>query len=57
METGSTQPKKPAAKPPKLSRAVQARLAQQLRAAYDEIAGQGVPSRFSDMIDRVESKG
>ena len=54
METTSTQNKKNSAKPAKLSREVQARLGQQLRALYDDVVNQGVPSRFSDLIDRLE---
>jgi hypothetical protein len=55
METTSTQTKKNSAKTAKLSREVQARLGQQLRALYDDVVSQGVPSRFSDLIDRLDS--
>ena len=38
----------------KLSREVQARLGQQLRAMYDEVVNQGVPDRFSELINRID---
>ena len=37
----------------KLSRDVQARLGQQLRAMYDEVVNQGVPDRFSEFLNRL----
>jgi hypothetical protein len=40
-------------KPAKLSREVQARLGQQLRAMYDDVVSQGVPDRFSDLLNRI----
>jgi len=40
---------------PKLSRDVQARLGQQLRAMYDGVVSQGVPDRFAELIDRINS--
>ena len=54
MEATATRSKKANAKPAKLGRDVQARLGQQLRAMYDEVVNQGVPDRFSDLIDRLE---
>ncbi len=45
------------AKPAKLGRDVQARLGQQLRAMYDEVVSQGVPDRFADLLNRIDSNG
>ena len=54
METAATnRNKKGNAKPAKLSRDVQARLGQQLRAMYDEVVNQGVPDRFTDLLNRI----
>ena len=56
METASTRAsKKPHAKPAKLSRDVQARLGQQLRAMYDDVVSQGVPDRFTELLNRLEA--
>jgi hypothetical protein len=56
METAATsRNKKTSAKPAKLSREVQARLGQQLRAMYDEVVNQGVPDRFTDLLNRINS--
>jgi hypothetical protein len=49
--------KKTTAKPAKLGREVQARLGQQLRAMYDEVVSQGVPDRFSDLLNRLDGDG
>ena len=49
--------KRTGAKPAKLGRDVQARLGQQLRAMYDEVVGQGVPDRFADLLNRMDSNG
>ena len=58
METAATnRSKKGNAKPAKLSREVQARLGQQLRAMYDDVVNQGVPDRFTDLIDRINGGG
>jgi len=56
METAATR-KKDNAKPGKLGREVQARLGQQLRAMYDDVVNQGVPDRFADLLNRLESNG
>lgn len=53
METAATR-KRPMTKPAKLGRDVQARLGQQLRAMYDEVVSQGVPDKFSDLINRLD---
>jgi len=55
MESASTQAKKSSAKAAKLSREVQARLGQQLRAMYDEVVSQGVPDRFTELLNRLDS--
>jgi len=57
MEAAATRSKKRHAKPAKLSRDVQARLGQQLCAMYDEVVNQGVPDRFSELIDRLDGSG
>jgi Anti-sigma factor NepR len=53
METASTRTKKANAKPAKLSRDVQARLGQQLRAVYDDVVNQGVPDRFNNLLNQL----
>jgi hypothetical protein len=55
METASNRSKKAQAKPAKLSRDVQARLGQQLRAMYDDVVSQGVPDRFTELLNRLEA--
>ena len=57
MEAAATRNKKLNAKPAKLGREVQARLGQQLRAMYDDVVNQGVPDRFNDLINRLDSSG
>jgi hypothetical protein len=58
METAATtRNKKSSAKPARLSREVQARLGQQLRAMYDDVVNQGVPDRFTDLVNRIDPKG
>jgi Anti-sigma factor NepR len=54
METAATRNRKGNAKPAKLSREVQARLGQQLRAMYDEVVSQGVPDRFTELLSRID---
>lgn len=54
METAATnRSRKGTAKPAKLSREVQARLGQQLRAMYEELVSQGVPDRFTELLNRM----
>lgn len=55
MEAASIRAKKPNAKPAKLSREVQARLGQQLRAMYDEVVDQGVPDRFTELLNQLDA--
>ena len=54
METGATRHRKNGAKPARLTRDVQARLGQQLRAMYDEVVNQGVPDRFVDLLNQLD---
>jgi hypothetical protein len=51
MESASLRSKKQSAK---LSRDVQAKLGQQLRAVYDDVVSQGVPDRFADLLNRLD---
>ena len=53
MEAAATRNKRANSKPAKLGRDVQARLGQQLRAMYDDVVNQGVPDRFSELINRL----
>jgi hypothetical protein len=57
METAETRNRKSDAKPAKLSREVQARLGQQLRSMYDDVVNQGVPDRFTDLLNRINGDG
>ncbi len=41
----------------RLDRATRAKLGQQLRAVYDEVVSQGVPDRFSDLLNRLDNEG
>lgn len=54
MEATTTRNKKT---PVKLSRDIQARLGQQLRSMYDDVVEQGVPDRFTDLLNRLEENG
>jgi hypothetical protein len=55
MESAQANRGKKADGKPKLNRDVQARLGQQLRAMYDDVVSQGVPDRFAELIDRIDS--
>jgi hypothetical protein len=57
METAATRNGKSTAKPGKLGRDVQARLGQQLRAMYDDVVSQGVPDRFTELLNRLDDNG
>ena len=57
METAETRNQKSDSKPAKLSREVQARLGQQLRSMYDDVVNQGVPDRFTDLLNRINVTG
>ena len=53
--TATNRNKKAEGKSPKLSRDVQSRLGQQLRSMYDEVVNQGVPDRFTELINRIDT--
>jgi hypothetical protein len=57
METAETRDRKASDKPAKLSREVQARLGQQLRTMYDEVVNQGVPDRFTELLNNINDAG
>lgn len=48
---GALDQKKPSAK---LSREIQAKLGQQLRAVYDDVVNQGVPDRFAALLEQLD---
>jgi hypothetical protein len=56
MESAATRNKNNA-RQGKLTRDVQARLGQQLRAMYDDVVNQGVPDRFNDLLNRLDGNG
>jgi anti-sigma factor NepR-like protein len=41
---------------PKLDRAAQTRIGDQLRAMYDDLMQQPVPDRFKDLLDQLEKR-
>jgi hypothetical protein len=49
--------KKKPSKANRLDRNPRAKLGQQLRAMYDEVVSQGVPSRFSELLNGLDSNG
>jgi hypothetical protein len=57
MQTADIRDRKTTTKPAKLSREVQARLGQQLRAMYDDVVNQGVPDRFTELVKRINGDG
>jgi len=57
METAEARNRKTSSKPAKLSREVQARLGQQLRSLYDDVVNQGVPDRFTELLNRIDGVG
>ena len=50
MEVGSSSGKTDA----KLGRDIQAKIGQQLRALYDDVVNQGVPDRFTELLNRLD---
>ena len=50
---GMARPPKPEAR---LGREVQARIGQQLRAIYDDVVNQGVPSHLADLVRRLSEQ-
>jgi hypothetical protein len=53
MGTPVTNPTKPTAR---LGREVQAKIGQQLRAAYDDVVNQGVPDHIADLVRRLTDR-
>jgi hypothetical protein len=47
---------KPARSEARLGREVQARIGQQLRAIYDDVVNQGVPSHLADLVRRLSEQ-
>ena len=41
---------------PSLNRDVRSKIGQQLRAIYDDVVAQGVPERFSDLLNRLDKQ-
>jgi hypothetical protein len=57
MQSAESDDKKKPTKGNRLDRATRAKLGQQLRAVYDEVVNQGVPNRFADLLNRLDSEG
>ena len=57
MDAAETRNPKSTSKPAKLSREVQARLGQQLRSMYDDVVNQGVPDRFTALLNQINGDG
>jgi hypothetical protein len=57
MDAAETRNRKNTSKPAKLSREVQARLGQQLRSMYDDVVNQGVPDRFTALLNQINGDG
>jgi hypothetical protein len=57
MDAAETRNRKSTSKPAKLSREVQARLGQQLRSMYDDVVNQGVPDRFTALLNQINGDG
>jgi hypothetical protein len=49
--------KKKSTKANRLDRGTRAKLGQQLRAMYDEVVCQGVPSRFAELLNGLDEEG
>jgi anti-sigma factor NepR-like protein len=49
--------KKKSTKTSRLDRGTRAKLGQQLRAMYDEVVSQGVPSRFAELLNGLDNEG
>ncbi|HSZ68269.1 MAG: NepR family anti-sigma factor [Xanthobacteraceae bacterium] len=47
---------RPAKPEARLGREVQARIGQQLRAIYDDVVNQGVPSHLADLVRRLSEQ-
>jgi len=48
---------KKSTKTSRLDRGTRAKLGQQLRAMYDEVVSQGVPSRFAELLNGLDNEG
>jgi hypothetical protein len=46
----------PVKNPARLGRDVQAKIGQQLRAMYDDVVNQGIPDRFTELLNRLDHK-
>jgi hypothetical protein len=40
-----------------LTRQIQERIGQQLRAMYNDVVSQGIPDRFTDLLKRLDERG
>jgi hypothetical protein len=49
--------KQKSSKTSRLDRNTRAKLGQQLRAVYDEVVSQGVPTRFTELLNGLDSEG
>lgn len=54
MQTGNTGTASP--RRGKLDKEVQTKIGQQLRAMYDDVVQQGVPSRLADLLRRLDKR-
>jgi hypothetical protein len=56
MKDLKPQPKAPAGtKPGGLNAEIQSRIGHQLRAMYDDVVRQGVPDRFAELINKLDT--
>jgi hypothetical protein len=56
MATAGGDKEKPS-KANRLDRNTRAKLGQQLRAMYDEVVSQGVPARFTELLNGLDNEG
>ena len=47
----------PARSTPRLGREIRAKIGRQLRSMYDDVVRQGVPTRFVELLDRLDEVG
>ena len=57
MQSAEIMDKKKPLNSGKLDRNTRAKLGQHLRAVYDEVVSQGVPERFSALLERLNDNG
>lgn len=57
MRSANDTDQKKSPKPNRLDRTTRAKLGQQLRAVYDEVVSQGVPARFTELLNGLENEG